>query len=264
MASLAEALKDRKSFPDAQEVVIGDGLKITLGELRAHQEATGQDVAQQLAAERTKLADEQAKLTAAQQEVLNLWNKLQGEKPPVAAAAASSSAASDWTKDPFFAPVADYLHEKIESQLTTQKEQIAQFQRALGLGVKYIADTFSEMRYQALPEEFRKENPYDAVVKTAAERKFLDSGGIPDIRKVYDEWRTPRERDAERKKIETEAYDRARNDIMANSLARPSGMPVAPVANADPNAPHTIKESFAKLKEDPEFARMVYGLTGQA
>ena len=262
MATLAEALKDKRGFPDGQEVELGNGLKITLGELRTYQDASGQDVAKQLDAERQKIAAEQASVAQAQEEVVKLWTKLQEQAGKVVTPPANNG--QDWTQDPFFAPVAKYLKENVESQVSKQAEQIAQFQKALGMGVKYIADTFSEMRYQNLPEDFRKEVPYEQAIKLANEKKFFDNGGIPDIRKVHDEWQTPRQRKAEREQIEKDAYEKARTELMSNSLARPSGMPVSPVQNSDPNAPHTVRESFQKLKEDPEFQRMVYGLTGQA
>lgn len=261
MASLAEAIKDKKGYPDGQEIDLGNGTKITLGELRTFQEASGQDVARQLEAERQKITAEQQSVAQAQEEVVKLWTKLQEQAGKVTTTPVNNGA--DWTQDPFFAPVAKYLKENVESQVSKQAEQIAQFQKALGLGVKYIADTFSEMRYQNLPEEFRKEVPYDQAVKMANDKKFFDNGGIPDIRKVHDEWQSPRKHAAEIEQVRKEAYEKAQNEMMSNSLARPSGMPVAP-AQADPNGPKNIRESFQRLKEDPEFNRMVYGLTGQA
>lgn len=262
MASLAEALKDKRGFPDGQEISIGDGLKITLGELRQFQEATGQDVAKQLDAERQKIAAESQAVSQAQEEVVKLWTKLQEQAGKVVTKPEATG--SDWQDDAFFAPIAKHLKSTYDPQLAKVNEQITQFQKALGLGVKYIADTFSEMRYQNLPEDFRKEVPYDQAVKLASEKKFFDNGGIPDIRKVHDEWSSPRQRKAEIEKVEKEAYERGQTAAMSNSLARPSGMPVSQVQNSDPNAPHTLRESFQKLKEDPEFQRMVYGLTGQA
>jgi hypothetical protein len=260
MATLADALKDRKSFPDTQEVVIGD-MKITLGELRQLQESTGQDVAKQLEAERQRLADQQAEVAKAQNEVVELWTKLQataGKQP------AAPSTSADWTKDPFFAPIAEHLDKNVMAKVNELASNYAQVQKALALGVKYITDTFSEMRYQSLPEDFRKEISYEQAVKQAADKKFLDSGGVPDIRKVYSEWQTPRERKATEERIQKEAYDKAKADLMAQSLPRPSGLPVGAAPSADPNAPHNMKESFNKLKEDPEFLKQLYGLTGQA
>lgn len=262
MATLAEALKDKKGFPDAQEVDLGNGTKLTLGELRGYQEATGQDVAKQLEAERNKLKEEQAAVTKAQEEVVNLWTKLQEAKP----AAKVVEPGSDWTKDPFFAPIADYLKTGVEAQQAKQAEQITQFQKALGLGVKYITDTLSEMRYAQLPEEFRKETPYDAAVRSANEKKFLDSGGVPDVRKVYEEWQTPRARKAETEKMREEIRTEERQRALQASLPRPGGLPTGTGTGApDPNAPKNVRESFARLKEDPAFLEMIYGMgSGQA
>ncbi len=262
MATLAEAIKDRKNFSDDTKFTAQNGFETTLGELRAFQDATGKDVAAAIEAEKTKMAEEQRKLTAAQEEVLNLYNNLQ-EAAGKQQAAPVATSTSDWTTDPFFQPIAKYLKENVEASVAKQAEQIAQFQKALGLGVKYITDTFSEMRYSAMPEEFRKEIGYDAAVKTAAENKYLDSGGVPDVRKVYDEWRTPRERKAEADKIREEAYSKARQDLLSSNLARPSGMPMGVAPTVDPNAPKTIRESFNRLKEDPEFINQIYALTGQ-
>jgi hypothetical protein len=259
---LGAAIRDKKTYPDTMELVVGDGLKMTLGELRQFQDASGQDLAKSLDTERAKMAEEQRKLAAAQEEVLNLYNRLQAAAETAAKPVAT--AATDWTQDPFFQPIAKYLKENVEASVAKQAEQIAQFQKALGLGVKYITDTFSEMRYSAMPEEFRKEIGYDVAVKTAAEKKYLDSGGVPDVRKVYDEWRTPRERKAEAEKIREEAYSKARQDLLSNNLARPSGMPVGVAPTADPDRPKTLRESFNRLKEDPEFLSQIYNLTGQA
>jgi len=262
MASLAEALKDKKGFPDDTKFTTANGFETTLGELRAFQDATGQDVAKSLEAERVKLKSEQDAVAKAQEEVVNLWTKLQeaAGKPPAKAAAEGT----DWRKDPFFQPIAEYLDKDVLGKITELSNNYAQVQKALGLGVKYITDTFSEMRYQSLPEDFRKEVGYEAAVKTAAERKMLDSGGVPDIRKVYEEWQSPRQRKAEIEKVQKEAYEKARTDLMSSSLARPSGLPVGAAPATDPNAPKTIRESFQRLKEDPEFLAQIYNLTGQA
>jgi hypothetical protein len=259
---LGAAIRDKKTYPDTMELVVGDGLKMTLGELRQFQDASGQDLAKSLDVERAKIAEEQRKLAAAQEEVLNLYNRLQAAAETAAKPVATAT--TDWTQDPFFQPIAKYLKENVEASVAKQAEQIAQFQKALGLGVKYITDTFSEMRYSAMPEDFRKEIGYDVAVKTAAEKKYLDSGGVPDVRKVYDEWRTPRERKAEAEKIREEAYSKARQDLLSNNLARPSGMPVGVAPTADPDRPKTLRESFNRLKEDPEFLSQIYNLTGQA
>ena len=48
------------------------------------------------------------------------------------------------------------------------------------------------------------------------------------MRKVYEAWQTPRQHKAESERVQKEAYDKARTDLMSSSLARPSGMPVAP------------------------------------
>ena len=261
MATLADALKDRKGFPDAQEITLGDGLKITLGELRQYQEATGQDVAKQLAAEQQKLATDREEVARAQSAIVEAYTKLQKEAQSATRVEATPGA--DWTKDPFFAPVADYLKNNVESSITKQAQQIEQFQKALGLGVKYIVDKFSQMEYSQLPEDFRKETPYDAAVRSATEKKFLDSGGVPDIRKVYDEWRGPREKKAEMDKLREEIRDEERSKAMQSALPRPGGLP-SMAAQADPNAPKSMKESFARLREDPEFMRLVYQGGGTA
>lgn len=263
MATLAEALKDKKGFPDDTKFTSASGFETTLGELRAFQDATGQDVAKQLDAERLKLKAEQDAVSKAQEEVVNLWTKLQeaAGKPAAKAAAAEGT---DWRKDPFFQPIAEYLDKDVMSEIKKLSDNYSQVQKALGLGVKYITDVISEQRYQMLPEDFRKEVGYEAAVKTAAEKRYLDAGGVPDVRKVHDEWKSPRERKAEIEKVQKEAYDKARSDLMSSSLARPSGLPVGAAPHADPNAPKNIRESFQRLKEDPEFLAQIYNLTGQA
>lgn len=260
---LAAAIKDKRTYPDALEITLGDGLKLTLGEMRQFQEASGQDVAKGLEAERAKMQEEAQKLAAAQEEVVNMWTRLKEAEAKAAAAGPASPTGTDWTKDPFFAPIAEHIEKNVMAKITELSNNYSQVQKALGLGVKYITDVISEQRYQMTPEDFRKEIGYEAAVKTAAEKKWLDSGGVPDVRKVYDEWKTPRERKAEVEKVQKEAYDKARQDMMSNSLARPGGLPVAPTA-ADPNAPKSIRESFNRLKEDPEFLNQIYSLTGQA
>src|ERR1700757_3156642 len=109
--SLSDAIKDKKTYPDSIEIAVGDGLKMTLGELRQFQEATGQDVAKQLEAERNKMAEEQKKLVAAQEEVVNLWTNLQAKMNQPTQPVVTNT--QDWTKDPFFQPVADYLKANI-------------------------------------------------------------------------------------------------------------------------------------------------------
>ena len=264
MASLAEILKDKKSWPDDMKFALGNGVDMTLGELRAFEDASGQDVAKTLEAERAKLADEQKQLTAAQEEVVKLWTALNAQ--PSTPAAKTPVAANDWSTDPFFAPIATAFKSQQDAndkRFGEQSEQVKQFQKALGLGVKYISDVISEMRYGQLPVDFRKSVGYADAIKQAADRKMVDAGGVPDVRKVYDEWESPRRRDAELKKVKEEAYEKARTEVMQSALARPSGVPSGgPVADA--NAPKTIRDSFQRLKEDPEFLNQIYNLTGQS
>ncbi len=264
MVTLAEAVKDRKNFSDDTKFTAQNGFETTLGELRAFQEASGQDVAKQLEAERAKMAEEQKKLAAAQEEVVNIWTALEAAKNKQNTVMTPTTTGTDWRKDPFFQPVAEYLESAVMSEIKKLSDNYVQVQKALGLGVKYITDVVSEQRYQMTPEDFRKEVGYDAAVKTAAEKRYLDSGGVPDVRKVYDEWKSPRERKAADEAIKKEAYDKARQDLLSSSLARPSGMPVGAAPVADPNAPKNLRESFNRLKEDPEFLSQIYNLTGQA
>lgn len=263
MATLAEAIKDRKNFSDDTKFTAQNGFETTLGELRSFQDASGQDVAKALESERAKLKAEQEAVAKAQEEVVNIWTALEAAKNKQSAPAATTTAA-DWTKDPFFAPIAEHIEKNVMAKLTELTNNYAQVQKALGLGVKYITDVVSEQRYQMTPEDFRKEIGYETAVKTAAEKKYLDSGGVPDVRKVYDEWRSPRERKAAEEKIQKDAYERARQDLLSSSLARPSGVPVGVAPTVDPNAPKNLRESFSRLKEDPEFLNQIYNLTGQA
>ena len=101
--------KIRRTSRNAQEVSIGDGLKITLGELRVIPGGHwARRLAQQLDAERTRIADEQAKLATAGgsrqacgHSSKRLKGKLRQKRPPK-----PSDPSADWTKDPFFAPIA--------------------------------------------------------------------------------------------------------------------------------------------------------------
>src|SRR5579863_5257291 len=125
MASLKEALADKKKFPDDVKFTAANGFETTLGELRAFQEATGKDVASQLDAERQKIAAEQAAVAKAQEEVVNLWTKLQeaANKQPVRP---ETAAGTDWQKDPFFAPIAEHLDKNVIAKLNEQANQISQ------------------------------------------------------------------------------------------------------------------------------------------
>ena len=269
MAGLSEILKDKKNWPDDTKFALGNGIDMTIGELRAYQDATGADVAKALEAERAKvleeqqrIQDEQVKLAAGQEEVVKLWQTLQEAQAKIPKAAAVP-AGLDWREDPFFAPVAKYMKDTVEAAQAKQAQDIENFRKALGLGVKYISDVISEQRYAMLPEDFRKAIDYNAALKTAAERRYLDTGGVPDVRRVYDEWESPRRREAELKKVREETYEKARNELMSSALARPSGVPMGVEPPADPNAPKTLRDSFNRLKQDPEFNKMIYGLTGE-
>ena len=70
MADFEAILKNKKDFPDEMKFAIGNGIDMSLGELRAFQEASGQNLARSLEAERQKMADEKKQLAAAQEEVV--------------------------------------------------------------------------------------------------------------------------------------------------------------------------------------------------
>jgi hypothetical protein len=252
MPDLNEILKDKKQYPDAMELQIG-AATMTVGQLRAHEEATGQSIQSQLA----EVAAQKAELARAQEEVVKVWTDMNANRPaPVSEPQRSQT--MNWREDPFFAPVAkDYG--TLEGQLKQVNEQYGNVQKAIAAAVKYVADRFIENDYRSLPEDFRKETPLEKAVRSAQEAKYFDAGGLPAINRVYEEWARPRTEE----RIRKEAYDKARKDVELESrqaavVSMKPGFVGQTTSQA--KAPHKdFSEALATAFNDPE---IVAGLAG--
>jgi len=78
---------------------------------------------------------------------------------------------------------------------------------------------------------------------------------VPDVRKVYGDWQSRQTVEREKKGLQDQISDLQKQ--LKSALPRPtSGVVVAPAH--DPNGPHNMRESFNKLKEDPDFLRLIY------
>jgi len=249
-----ESIND-KNIPDSTEVTLGDA-KFTLGQLREYQKASGQDIAKL----NEDLNKERVRAQAAEDAAIKVWQQLEALRgaPPTPNPAPPQSVLDD----PLFSPVTKYYDPKLASydqRMTGYEKQVKDFQNALAQGVRYIVDTFSEMRYQSLPEDFRKDTPYEKAVQLATEQKYLDRGGVPDIRKVYDAWEAPRAekraRDKMRAEVEAEFSKKQRESL----LPRPGNLPGMPPPQ-DANAPRNIRQAFAQAKSDPEVLEALYGM----
>lgn len=239
-----ELIANKQKYPDSMEVPFGDA-KFTLGELRAHEAATGESVAKQMA----DLEKQRKQLEDAQAQVVEVWTKLEADKNK--AASAQPAAPSDWRSDPFFAPLTkDYA--ALEAQVKQAADNYANVQKALAAGVKYIVDRFVDYDYRSLPEDFRKETPLEQAVRIAQERKYLDAGGVPDVRKAYQEWAAPRNEE----RIRKEAYDKARADLERDQRTekivamKPGFVGTTQTPGAPPSK--DFSEALAKAFNDPE------------
>lgn len=253
MPELNDLIRDKQKYPDNLEIPVGEA-KFTLGQLRAHQEATGQSVQQQLA----EIEKERAALGKAQEQVVELWTKVQAERTTVPEKTAPQ-ATTDWRTDPFFAPLAkDYGN--VEGQLKVLNDNYGKVQQAMAAAVKYVADRFIENEYRSLPEDFRKETPLDKAVREAQEKKYFDQGGVPAVSRVYEEWARPRTED----RIRKEAYDKARADVERESAAakvvsmKPGFVGASPGGEGKPPS-KDFSEALSKAFQDPEILAGIAG-----
>jgi len=253
MPDLNEILKDKKGYPDAMELQIG-AATMTVGQLRAHEEATGQSIQSQLA----EVAAQKAELAKAQEQVVQLWTDMNANRP-APAAEPTRSQTMNWREDPFFAPVAkDYS--SIEGQLKQLNDNYGKVQQAIASAVKYVADRFIENDYRSLPEDFRKETPLEKAVRTAQEAKYFDQGGLPAVNRVYEEWARPRTEE----RIRKEAYDKARKDVeletrQAAVVSMKPGFVGQTTTTANKPAHKDFSEALSHAFQDPE---IVAGLAG--
>jgi hypothetical protein len=251
-----EIIADAQSYPDNTVFKIGDA-EIQLGELRGLSASERQSVEQELmrASEQRKKADEQL------QSAMQLATTAAELKARLEAAPTAAPSPDAYDTDPFYGPVRERMT-KLERQYG---DTIKKLQDQVELANKSLTNASvvwykreAQREFDSYPfkdkEWFPKNKTTDEVIKYAAERRLLDSDGLPSVRMALDDMtREPREKEIETSKYE-EGVRAGEQRAMASSLQRPT-MGIVPPQPKDP--PKDWKDLAQRAYSNPEIQKEV-------
>lgn len=263
----AKLFADRNALADDTVVKLGDA-EVTIGDLRAYDEARGGELAAELKRQQDQLKTDQAKLNAASENVAKLYIELEAARKQLPTGTPATTAVTDpyanYESDQVFGPLVKALrseqssHKSALEALTANVDKIAKSVAAMGttyMGDKAARD-FADLMAKDDPVR-PKDLSLDSLYRTAMERRILDSNNLPDIKRTYNELtrdarhahELEQARADERAKVAREAAEGA-------MLPRPGTGPFGP-RPATGEAPKNLNDAFAKASNDRELWQQV-------
>lgn len=254
--TLKEIIADSQNYPDNTTLKIGND-EINLGEMRSLSASERQAVEAELvrATESRNRADEQLR------KAMELSTTAADLKAKLEAAPLNQPTPDQYDTDPFYAPVRERMT-KLERQYA---DTIKKLQDQVELANKSLTNASvvwykreSQREFDSYPYKdkawFPKDRKVDDLIKYAAERRLLDSDGLPSVRAALDDiTREPREKELETSKYE-EGVRAGEQRAMASNLQRPT-MGIVPPQPKDP--PKDFREIAQRAYANPEIQKEV-------
>lgn len=251
-----EIIADAQSYPDNTVFKIGDA-EIQLGELRGLSASERQSVEQELmrASEQRKKADEQL------QNAMQLATTAAELKARLEAGQQPAATVGPWETDPFYEPPRreiERLRKEYQDTVKQLKDEVALANKSLTNVSVVWYKREAQREFDSYPykdkEWFPKNKTMDEVIRYAAERRLLDSDGLPSVRLALDDMtREPREKEIETSKYE-EGVRAGEQRAMASSLQRPT-MGIVPPQPKDP--PKDWKDLAQRAYSNPDIQKEV-------
>jgi len=262
MPTLEQLLADT-AVTDDIEINFGEKGKVKVGDLRAFAKAKQEasDAAQREAAAKRKEYEEAAtKAKALAADSLKLFEQTEKEKAAIEAAKRGKVGDIDWDNDPVYKPVRSLLSKELEPYAQVAK-QVADLQKAMAAGYKFIVDDYNERRWNSLPKEQRGDKQLSDFLKIAEEKNIRDSRGLFDPVEAFNRETADSRRAAELKEAEKRGAKEAEEKLRAANLARPGSTPRVPASGAqNPKIPKFgTPEWTDAVLNDPEIQRIAAG-----
>lgn len=177
--------------------------------------------------------------------------------------------ASDWRKDPFYAPVAEELS-RISGTYDTAIKEVRELAGALKKTMDQYSSVYAYERlraqYDRNADKLKGKGEFKDLARQAVERKLLDDYGLPTLDPLINELTLPERIAAERKSAVDEAKVTWEKEQAAKSVAsqRPGAAARFNVKKDDKPLINKIEELSSEkiiqgIADDPEFAKQMAG-----
>lgn len=253
-----KALIADPKYKDDVKLTLGEGVEVTLGDIRAASKADQDDLTKRLA----QLETDRKQLEAAQQTVATNFAKLveaglvavdadgniQVKEPPVAPPTHEPGKLKpvDYDRDSYVGPVVKMVKE-LQAQLTASAEASKKLLRDFN-AARALAETDRLQRDFASHADWPKDYTFEQAMKDAAAQRVYDPFGRLNLQELHTRVTEPARRKVE---IETEAKrlaDQQVQERLASLAARP-GMAAREPGKARPKS---LDEAIAQAGQDPE------------
>lgn len=258
---IKKLFKDKKTYADDLTIDLGNGASMTLGDLRAYDEAMGGDLKKQMEREKALLEAERGKINKAAEEVAGLYLQLEEQKK---AMGGKPSAKVD--DDPFaslegdpLAKVVKSLKDELLGELKSTKAELEQVKKNLGQAGRTYMNDLVRNQYDQLRKDpdYSDDLSLDSVFDYAVKRGIKREDGIPDVKEAYERLVAPKRQDRlvkEAKEAGRKEYEEEQRRAAFMPPPGSFGQHIGPrdAMKGDPKAPpRTIREAVARGANDP-------------
>src|SRR4029077_18364684 len=153
---IKKLFRDRKTYADDLTIDLGNGASMTLGDLRAYDEAMGGDLKKQMESEKLSLEKERGKINKAAEEVATLYLKLEEEKRTLGNQPNRGRVEDDpfasLADDPL-AKVVKSLRDEILGELKSTKNEVEQVKKNLTQAGRTYMNDLIRNQYDGLRKD---------------------------------------------------------------------------------------------------------------
>jgi hypothetical protein len=254
--------RDKKNYADDLVIDLGNGASMSLGDLRAYNDAMGGDLKKQMQAEKQLLEAERGKVNKAAEEVANLYLQLE-EKQKTLGNQPINRGKDD---DPFATlegdPLAKVLKgfmDEVRGELKSTRSDLEKVGKNLTQAGRTYMNDLVRNQYDSLRKDpdFSEDMTLDGVFDYAVKRGLKREDGIPDVREAYDRMIQPKRQERLIKEAKAEARKELELEQQKAAFMPPPGsfgQHIGPrdSMKGDPKQPpRTIREAVARGASDP-------------
>lgn len=252
--------RDRKTYGDDLTIDLGNGASMTLGDLRAYDEAMGGDLKKQMQAEKDNLEKERGKINKAAEEVASLYLQLEDQKKTL------TNTRKPEADDPFVSlegdPLAKVLKgfmDEVRGELKSTRSDMEKVSKNLTQAGRTYMNDLVRGQYESLRKDpdFSDDLTLDGVFDYAVKRGLKREDGIPDVKEAYERLVQPKRQE----RLVKEAREQGRKEYEEEQRKAAFMPPPGSFGNhigprdamkGDPKAaPKTIREAVARGANDP-------------
>lgn len=258
---IKKLFRDRKTYADDLTIDLGNGATMTLGDLRAYDEAMGGDLKKQMQAEKEKLESERGKVNKAAEEVASLYLQLEEQKKTIGNGGGKPNVEDPWQSlegDPL-AKIVRGMKDELLNELKSTKAELESVKKNLGQAGRTYMNDLARNQFDSLRKDpdFSDDITLDGVFDYAVKRGIKREDGIPDVKEAYERMVAPKRQE----RLVKEAKEQGRKEYeleqqKAAFMPPPGsfGQHIGPrdAMKGDPKQPpRTIREAVARGASDP-------------